>query len=143
MNTNAKVATQEIKLTTKGHTDIVDITDDITQSLSRAGLKEGIATIFVVGSTASITTVEYEPGLVQDLKSAFEKLAPSSGDYKHHERWHDDNGHSHVRASLMGPSITVPFTGGKLILGTWQQIVLIDFDTTSRDRTIIVQIIGQ
>jgi secondary thiamine-phosphate synthase enzyme len=103
-----------------------------------------MATFFVVGSTAAITTTEYEPGLVNhDIKAAFEKIAPANGRYEHEETWHDDNGHSHVRASLLGPSLTVPIVDGKLTLGTWQQIVLIDFDTRPRNRQVICQIIGE
>ncbi|MBI2931072.1 MAG: YjbQ family protein [Planctomycetes bacterium] len=136
------VATDTIKLSTRGHTDIHDITAAVQSALERSRLKNGIVTVFTVGSTAGITTVEYEPGLVSDLQRMFEEIAPSNRPYKHHERWGDDNGHSHVRASLLGPSITVPFTNGRLTLGTWQQIVLIDFDTRAREREIVLQMIG-
>ena len=104
----------------------------------------GTVTVFAVGSTAGITTTEYEPGLVNhDLKTLFDKLAPEDGVYRHEETWHDDNGHSHVRASLLGPSLTVPLVNGRLTLGTWQQIILIDFDTRVRDRHVVVQVLGE
>jgi secondary thiamine-phosphate synthase enzyme len=99
-------------------------------------------TVFVVGSTAGLTTIEYEPGLVHDIKKAFERIAPESGHYQHHEKWGDDNGHSHVRATLLGPGLTIPVVSGKLPLGTWQQVILVDFDTRPRNREIVVQITG-
>jgi secondary thiamine-phosphate synthase enzyme len=136
------VATNTIKLMTTGKDDVVDITERLCEIVRKSGIKDGIMTAFVVGSTAGITTIEYEPGLVHDIRRAFERLAPVSADYKHHERWGDDNGHSHVRASLLGPSLTVPIVSGKLPLGTWQQVILIDFDTRARNREIIVQTIG-
>jgi len=108
------------------------------------GVSEGTVTIFNVGSTAGITTTEYEPGLVNyDISAAFEKIAPTNGRYEHEETWHDDNGHSHVRASLLGPSLSVPVVDGRLTLGTWQQIILVDFDTRPRTRTVICQITGE
>ena len=110
--------------------------------LKRSGVDSGIVTLFVIGSTAGLTTIEYEPGLVHDIKEALERVAPANGHYQHHERWGDDNGHSHVRASLVGPSLTVPFTHGAPCLGTWQQIIFMDFDTRSRDREIVCQILG-
>ena len=107
-------------------------------------MRSGTVTVFAVGSTAGITTTEYEPGLVNhDLKALFDKLAPEDGVYRHEETWHDDNGHSHVRASLLGPSLTVPLVNGRLTLGTWQQIILIDFDTRVRDRHVVVQVLGE
>jgi secondary thiamine-phosphate synthase enzyme len=109
-----------------------------------SGLTAGVVTVFNVGSTAGVTTTEYEPGLVNhDLKAAFERIAPEAGQYEHENTWQDDNGHSHVRASLLGPSLAVPFVEGRLTLGTWQQIILVDFDTRARSRTIICQIIGE
>ncbi len=137
------VTTDTLRLSTKGHTDIRDITERVQAAVDRSTLKRGTATVFVVGSTAGVTTVEFEPGLVADLQEVFEEIAPSKRDWHHHERWHDDNGHAHVRASLLGPSVVVPFNDGRLALGTWQQIVFIDFDTRPRDREIVVQIIGE
>ncbi len=137
------VHTDTIKMSTAGNTDIQDITGPVQAAIARSGLKAGAVTVFAVGSTAGITTVEYEPGLVHDLQRLFEEIAPAARDYKHHERWHDDNGHAHVRASLLGPSVVVPFVRGKLSLGTWQQIVFVDFDTRPRDREIVVQIMGE
>ena len=137
------VISKDISIRSKGETDIIDITADVAGILKKAGLKNGIVNIFVPGATGAITTVEYEPGLIADLKAAFEKLAPRQGKYAHNERWNDGNGFSHVRASLLGPSITVPFTDGGLILGTWQQIIFIDFDNKPRSRKITVQIMGE
>lgn len=137
------VQTRTIAIETRGHTDILDVTPQVQQAVADAGLREGTATVFVTGSTAGVTTVEFEPGLVADLQELFERLAPEGRPYRHHERWGDDNGHSHVRASLLGPSLTVPFAEGKLLLGQWQQIVLLDFDTRGRRRELVVQIIGE
>lgn len=137
------VKTERFAISTKGFTDIIDITSLIQQKLSKIDLNNGIVTIFSAGSTAGITTVEYEPGLIKDLKELFEKITPSNKDYHHNERWHDGNGFSHVRASLLGPSIAVPFANKKLILGTWQQIVFVDFDNCSRQREIVLQFLGE
>lgn len=137
------VETHQLHVETKGNTDVVDITPLLVEQLNLTDVTTGIATLFVIGSTAGITTVEYEPGLVNhDLKAFFEKVAPENGFYKHEETWHDDNGHSHVRASLLGPSLTVPIRDRQPTLGTWQQIVLVDFDTRPRRRSIVVQLIG-
>lgn len=138
----ARVASDSISVSTKGFTDVVDITTEVEEAVKRSGITDGIVTIFVIGSTAGITTIEYEPGLVADIDVALEKVAPKDGRYEHHERWGDDNGNSHIRASLLGPSLTVPFIKSKLTLGTWQQIVVIDCDTRGRKRDIAVQIIG-
>lgn len=135
--------THRISLRTKGNDDMHDITRQVNQAVGESGLSSGIVSVFVVGSTAGITTIEYEPGLQQDMSTAFERVAPRDAHYDHEARWGDDNGHSHVRASLVGPSITVPFSEGELALGTWQQIVLIDFDTRPRDREVIVNVIGE
>ena len=108
-----------------------------------AELSRGVATVFVTGSTAGLTTIEYEPGLVHDLSAAFERLYPKAMEYRHHETWNDDNGHSHVRASMLGPSLAVPFVDGELMLGTWQQIILVDFDTRPRSREFVIQMIGE
>lgn len=142
MVTGFGVKSRSIKLSTKGHTDVIDITDKVASAITDSGLSDGIVTLFAIGSTAALTTIEYEPGLVHDIKEAFERVAPRGGQYKHHDTWHDDNGHSHVRASLLGPSLTVPFAGRKMPLGTWQQIIFVDFDTRGRDREIVVQMLG-
>ena len=126
----------------RGNNHVIDITLDVASSVAEAGIESGIATVFVTGSTAGVTTVEFEPGLVKDLDAAFNRLMPRELEYRHHETWGDDNGHSHVRASFLGPSLAVPFDHGQLILGTWQQIVLIDFDTRPRSRNYMIQIIG-
>ncbi len=137
------VITKNIKLKSRGETDIINITGEVEFVFGKSKLKNGIITVFVSGATAALTTVEYEPGLVSDLKSAFEKLAPRNGKYAHNTKWGDGNGFSHIRASLLGPSLTVPFSGGKLMLGTWQQIIFIDFDNRPRSREIVLQIIGE
>jgi len=137
------VVTKKIKLSTKGDTDIINITAETASAVLNTGLKNGSVTIFVPGSTAGITTVEYEPGLVDDLKAFFEKIAPKSGAYQHNIKWKDGNGYSHVRASFLGPGITVPFIDNKMQLGRWQQIIFIDFDNRHRDREVIIQIIGE
>jgi secondary thiamine-phosphate synthase enzyme len=137
------VATRTFEISTHGQGDAKDITDSVAAALSASAARSGIATVFVVGSTAGITTVEYEPGAVADLNLVFERLAPRGGDYQHHRRWGDDNGSSHVRAALLGPSVTVPFVDGALALGTWQQLVLLEFDTRPRRRVVVVQIIGE
>ncbi|MCS6924204.1 MAG: secondary thiamine-phosphate synthase enzyme YjbQ [Fimbriimonadales bacterium] len=128
---------------TQGNDEMHDITGRVEQVILESGIVNGIATVFVVGSTAGITTIEYEPGLAEDMKTALERVAPRHAPYAHEARWHDDNGHSHIRASLIGPSVTVPVVGGRMTLGAWQQIVLIDFDTRPRNRTIHVQVIGE
>ena len=138
------VKTEQIQVQTHGNGHIVDITDRVAAAVAGSGLAAGVVTVFNVGSTAGVTTTEYEPGLANhDLKAAFERIAPEAGQYEHENAWQDDNGHSHVRASLLGPSLTVPFVEGRLTLGTWQQIILVDFDTRARSRTVICQIIGE
>ncbi len=137
------VETQELNIKTKGNCDVINITDQVVAAVTRSGLAAGTVTVFNVGSTAGITTTEYEPGLAgYDLKAAFEKIAPENARYEHEETWHDDNGHAHVRATLLGPSLSVPVVDGRLTLGTWQQIILIDFDTRARTRTVICQMVG-
>lgn len=138
-----RIVTDEISLKTKGDTDIIDITPGVADKLAKNNLKNGTVTIFVPGSTGGLSTIEYEPGVVKDLKEAFEKVAPSSDRYAHDEAWGDGNGHSHVRASLLGSSLTVPFKEGRLTLGTWQQIIFCDFDNRSRQRRLILQMIGE
>jgi len=138
------VKTEKIEIKTKGNCDIVDITEKVGKAVRQSPTKNGTVTLFNVGSTAGLTTTEYEPGLVNnDIKAAFDRIAPQSARYEHEETWHDDNGHSHVRASVLGPSLSVPVVDGKLTLGTWQQIILVDFDTRPRTRTVICQIIGE
>jgi len=134
---------KELQFSTKGENDMKDITEDIQQVISESDLTDGIACVFVPGSTGTLTTIEYEPGLQQDFPETMNEIAPKNKYYAHHETWHDDNGRSHVKASLMGPSITIPFHQNKLIHGTWQQVVFIDFDTRPRDRRVIVQLIGE
>jgi len=136
------VITERIHLRTQGHTDIIDITTQVSNALQSAQLQDGTVTIFCPGSTGGVTTIEYESGALTDLQQIFEEIAPEDRDYRHHLRWGDDNGSAHVRAALMGPSLTVPFTQKKLTLGTWQQIVFIDFDTRSRSRELVLQFVG-
>ena len=130
-----------IKISTKGDTDIINITEKVQEVLKESEIKSGIVNVFVVGSTAGTSVIEYEPGVIKDLQEAFEKIAPRNKDYAHHEKWHDDNGNSHVRASLLKPDINIPFNNNKLLLGTWQQIILIDFDTSPRNREIVISVI--
>lgn len=138
------IKTQELTIRTQKDCEVINITDQVTRVVSESGIASGTVTLFNVGSTAGITTTEFEPGLVNhDLKAGFERLAPQSARYEHEETWHDDNGHSHVRASFLGPSLTVPIVRGQMTLGTWQQIVLIEFDTRPRDRTVVCQIMGE
>ena len=139
---NLKVKTDSLKIETAGFGDILDITEQVQISLSGSSLLDGNITVFVSGSTAGITTIEYEPGAVNDLKKAIERQAPANLHYAHDARWGDGNGFSHVRAALMGASLTVPFLVGKLQLGTWQQIILCDFDNRTRTRKILIQMIG-
>ena len=134
--------TDTISINTKGFCDIIDITPQVISIIKRHSITNGLITLFCPGSTASITTIEYESGVLQDLKGALEKIAPSNIPYQHDQRWGDGNGFSHVRAALMKPSLTIPLISGKMTLGTWQQIVFIDFDNRERYREIIVQILG-
>jgi len=138
-----KIVTDSFRLSTHGDDHILDVTEKVQELVLRHGFDEGQVLLFVGGSTAGITTMEYEPGLIEDLPAAFERLVPRGGHYRHEEAWHDGNGHAHVRASLIGPSLTVPFRKGKLLLGTWQQIVVIDFDNRPRQRDIVVQLSGE
>jgi secondary thiamine-phosphate synthase enzyme len=137
------VKTARFVFDTRGDSDIRDITEEVAQAVTESGLQAGVATVFIIGSTAALTTVEYEPGLVADLQRVFEQIAPQDAVYQHEERWHDDNGHAHVRATLLGPSLSVPFNAGRLELGTWQQIAALDFDTRPRQRTVVVQMVGE
>lgn len=137
------IRTNKITETTAGFCDIIDITPKVSQHLDRAKIRNGLATLFVAGSTAALTTIEHEPGLVRDLKEFLERFIPSDRRYHHDERWGDDNGFSHLRASLFGPSLTIPVENGRLGLGTWQQIVLLDFDNRARQREITFQFMGE
>ena len=137
------VTTTHLKLNTSGAGDIIDITENVRQAVGASGIDSGIVTVFVPGSTAGITTIEYEPGLLKDLPEFLERLIPSDREYAHDQTWHDGNGFSHLRAALVGPDVTVPFTNGMLILGTWQQIALLEFDNKERSRSLVVQIVGE
>lgn len=137
------VVTKSIKLKSRGETDIIDVTGQVAECVESSKIKDGIATVFVCGSTAGLTTIEFESGLVKDLQNAFEVVAPRKGEYHHNFRWQDGNGFSHVRAAMLGPSLTVPFSNKRLKLGTWQQIVLVDFDNRARSRELVVQIVGE
>lgn len=138
------VETHIIQLRTRGHNQVLDLTNHLVRCLAEGSVRDGIATLFVIGSTAALTTTEFEPGLAAaDLPALFERLAPRGGAYAHEATWHDDNGHSHVRASLLGPSLTVPVLNGEPTLGRWQQVVLLDFDTSARERRIVVQVLGE
>ncbi|MEJ2701661.1 MAG: secondary thiamine-phosphate synthase enzyme YjbQ [Sedimentisphaerales bacterium] len=137
------VKTERITVKTKGNCEVIDVTEQVSAAAARAGVRDGIVALFNIGSTAGITTTEFEPGLANhDIRAVFEKIAPENGRYEHEQTWHDDNGHAHVRASLLGPSLSVPIVDGRLTLGTWQQIILVDFDTRPRTRTIVCQIVG-
>lgn len=136
------VITTIITVSSNGENDMIDITHQIDEAIKATMLQDGIVTIFVSGSTAALTTIEYEPGLKKDFPKMLARIAPSQIEYEHDNTWHDGNGHSHVRASLIGPSLTVPFKNKELMLGTWQQIVLLEMDTRSRERKIVVQMVG-
>ena len=138
-----KIFTGRINLSTKGDGDLINITAKVSEVVTSSKLKDGNATVFVVGSTAAITTFEYEPGLVKDVRDLAEKLITAGKHYQHDETWGDANGFSHLRATLFGPSLVVPFENGQLLLGTWQQIVLAEFDNRPRKREVVVQIIGE
>jgi len=137
------IVTDTFRVKTRGDAHVLDVTDQVSAVVSRHGLREGQALVFVSGSTAGLTTLEFEPGLVRDLPATFERIAPQKGRYHHEDTWHDGNGHSHVRAALLGPSLTVPVRDGAMLLGTWQQIVLVDFDNRPRDRELVVQLTGE
>lgn len=137
------VTNRSIQLNTRGNCDIIDITSEVAREVSNSGISSGTATIFIVGSTAGVTTIEFEPGLLADFKDMWERVLPRNIPYQHDRAWGDGNGHSHVRASLLSASLTIPFVNKKLTLGTWQQIVIIDFDNRPRSREIIIQVIGE
>ncbi len=134
---------QELVIKTKGHGDMRDITNHVSQAVDLSGIKTGIVNVFNVGSTAAVGTIEFEPGLCGDMPAILDKLIPSSRSYGHEQAWHDGNGHSHLQATLLGPSLTVPITHGKLVLGTWQQIFHLECDVRGRERAVLVTVIGE
>jgi len=137
------IKTSTLNLSTSGNADIHDITGEISEAVTRSGLKNGTATVFCPSATSAVTTIECEGGALSDLKRLFDEIAPAGRDYAHDARWHDGNGHSHVRAALLGPSLTIPFVEGRLTLGTWQQVVHVDFDNRPRRRELVLQLAGE
>ena len=137
------VVNKSIQLRTQGNGQVVDITSEVSRQVQGAGLKNGIVTLFTPSSTSALTTIEYESGAIHDLQQLFDRIVPPDLDYHHNLRWGDGNGHSHVRHALLGPSLTVPFVEGRLTLGTWQQIVFVDFDNRARSRSVVLQIMGE
>jgi secondary thiamine-phosphate synthase enzyme len=138
-----KVIADTLQVQSKGENHTIDVTNDVQDVIQRSSISNGLVTIFVAGSTGAVTTIEYEPGLLKDFPAMLERVAPKGAGYEHEKAWHDGNGHSHVRASLIGPSLTVPIVDGKLTLGTWQQIVFVELDLRPRSRTLVVQIVGE
>lgn len=139
----AMIHREELSLRTKGETEVLDLTERVRALVRKSGVREGTVHLFVPGSTAGLTTIEMEPGCVSDLRAAFERVAPRDAHYDHNERWGDGNGFSHVRAALLGPSLTVPVGDGAPLLGTWQQLVLVDFDNRGRDRKVVATVMGE
>jgi secondary thiamine-phosphate synthase enzyme len=137
------VVTKDITLQSRGNCDIIDITSQVTAAVEKSGINNGTATVFIVGSTAGVTTIEYEPNLLSDFRSMWDRVTPQNIPYEHNKTWGDGNGHSHVRASTLGPSLTIPCVHKRLTLGTWQQIVFVDFDNRPRSRKVVVQILGE
>lgn len=137
------VITDDVQLETEGNCHIVDITPQVDERVRASALQNGTVTVFCPGSTGGVSTIEYESGALHDLEEVLDEIAPPDGDYRHHLRWGDDNGHSHIRAAMIGPSLTVPFVDGNLTLGTWQQIVFLDFDTRPRSRRLVLQVMGE
>ncbi|MEJ2258901.1 MAG: secondary thiamine-phosphate synthase enzyme YjbQ [Nitrosopumilaceae archaeon] len=137
------VSTKIIKIQSKGENDMIDLTEKVSSLVAKSGITNGNATIFVSGSTGSVITIEFEPGLIHDFPEMLKRMAPKNLDYGHEKMWHDGNGHSHVKASMLGPSLTIPFIDSQLCLGTWQQIVFLELDTRSRNRDLILQVIGE
>ncbi len=137
------IATRYLEFGTRGDGEMVDLTSQVGEAVRESGISSGAVVVFVPGATGAVTTIEHEPGLVKDLGDALERIAPEGVEYSHNLRWGDGNGHSHVRASILGPSLTVPFSGREMMLGTWQQIVFIDLDNRPRNRKLVVQIIGE
>jgi secondary thiamine-phosphate synthase enzyme len=134
---------EEFEVRTKGETQVIDLTEKVRAAVGNSGVREGTVHLFVPGSTAGLTTIEFESGCVADLKAAFERMAPRDADYAHNARWGDGNGFSHVRAALLGPSLAVPVGGGAPLLGTWQQVVLVDFDNRPRERRVVATVVGE
>ena len=137
------IITKSIEIKSKGENDIIDLSDKISEKIIESGISNGIITVFVTGSTGALTTIEYESGLLKDFPEMLSRIAPDEINYEHEKRWHDGNARSHVKASLIGPSLTIPFKDGSLLLGTWQQIVFVELDTRGRNRNLILQIIGE
>ena len=137
------ISSETIRISSNGDGEIIDITAEVSRVIRESGSKSGSITVFVAGSTAGVTTIEYESGLIADLKAAFQRLVPKGTQYEHDKRWGDGNGYSHVRASLLGASLVIPFANGRPMLGTWQQVVVIDFDNRPRTREVILQIMGE
>jgi secondary thiamine-phosphate synthase enzyme len=137
-----KTRIERIQIDTLGGVQIIDITNQVQELLTKSDLKDGLVTVFVPGSTATVTTIEYEPGLIADMEKALDRIAPKNGHYEHDQRWHDGNGHSHVRAAFLKPSVAIPFSNKTLMLGTWQQLVFIELDVRPRNRTIVVHLMG-
>jgi secondary thiamine-phosphate synthase enzyme len=137
------VVTRTLTVETRGNCDMIDITLEVTREVNNSGLRNGIVTIFVSGSTAAVTTIEYESGLISDFKNAWERNVPRNIPYQHDQKWGDGNGYSHIRASIQGPSLTIPFADRRLAVGTWQQVVLVDFDNRPRSRKIVLQLLGE
>jgi len=142
VNAKATVVTHELQVDTTARTDVVDLTQQVARAVSASGVAEGAVTLFVPGSTAALTTIEFESGVIGDLKEAIERMAPEDAHYRHNERWGDGNGYAHVRAALLGPSLHIPIVDRQMTLGTWQQVVLLDFDNRPRQRKVVVQIVG-
>lgn len=138
-----RVVSKIVSIRTKGEGDIIDLSEHISSAIKASGLRNGNITVFVAASTAAITTIEYEPGLLRDLPNVLERIAPKGIEYEHEKAWHDGNGHSHVRASIFGQSMTIPFMDGKAMLGTWQQVVLVELDIRARERKVVFQMIGE
>ena len=137
------VVTKELDVASKGENYVVDLTEDVRKAVRESGLEGGIVTVFVSGSTAAVTTMEFEPGLVKDFPAMLERVSPRDREYEHQKTWNDGNGHSHVKAALVGPSLTVPFVGGDLAVGKWQQVIFVEFDIRPRRRRVVVQIVGE
>ncbi len=138
-----KVVTKMIRLRSRKENDIINVTDHVSDALRECDVKNGVVVVFVAGSTAAVTTIEYEPGLLDDFPKMLSRVAPRDIQYRHDDTWHDGNGHSHVRASLVGPSLSVPFSNGRLVLGKWQQIVMLEMDTSPRERILTLQVLGE
>ena len=138
-----RISTSHVQFTTRGNAQILDITDRVRGEIQGSGIADGVVTLFTPSSTSAVTTIEYESGAIQDLQGLFERIAPEGIEYRHNLRWGDGNGHSHVRHALLGPSLVVPIQKGRMTLGTWQQIVFVDFDNRSRSRSVVVQVMGE